>query len=189
MTYEELARIYESGERVIDRSLIPMLREQLAEDFFPITYPDSYCLSDILLACRDLLGGAEVHRCGKVYGFLEEPYALTKPLTVTAEQICAAASQIGDGFLPAEIKIGEHIIGPADWLRGALAVLCGEETVTLTPAPWQIDLDEFPALRDMKLSDGWIHRSDFRDRHLSRRARLQSWTIRMSARSARRIKG
>lgn len=187
VTYEELAKIYGGGDRVIDRSLIPTIRGQLEEDFFPITMPDSYCLSDILLACRDLLGGAEVHRCGKVYGFLEEPCQISVPLSVTAEEIRASAAQIGDGFLPTEIAIGAHKIGPADWLRGALAVLCGAETVNLSPAPWQIDLDEFPALRDMKLSDGWIHRSDFRDLHLSRRARLQSWTFRLPVGSARRL--
>jgi hypothetical protein len=107
---------------------------------------------------------------------------------VTAEEIRASATQIGDGFLPTEIVIGAHKIGPADWLRGALAVLCGAETVNLSPAPWQIDLDEFPALRDMKLSDGWIHRSDFRDLHLSRRARLQSWTFRLPVGSVRRLR-
>ena len=98
-----------------------------------------------------------------------------------------AAPQIGEGFLPIEIRVGTHTVGPADWLRGALAVLCGEERVTLTPAPWQIDLDQFPATRDMKLSDGWIHRTDFRDEHLSRRARLQSWTWRLPRGSKRLI--
>lgn len=98
-----------------------------------------------------------------------------------------AAPQIGEGFLPIEIRVGMHTVGPADWLRGALAVLCGEERVTLTPAPWQIDLDQFPATRDMKLSDGWIHRADFRDEHLSRRARLQSWTWRLPCGSKRLI--
>ena len=59
--------------------------------------------------------------------------------------------------------------------------------MTLTPAPWQIDMDQFPAIRDLKLDGGWIHRADFRDEHLSRRARLQSWTYRLPRGSQRFI--
>ena len=187
VTYEELNRIYRAERGAIDRSLIPELRRQLREDFFPLTLPDSYSLSDLMLACRDLLMGQERHVCGNVYGFLEEPHAIASPVTVSAEEIRAAAAQIGDGFLPISLCVGEHTVGPADWLCGALDVLCGAERVTLMPAPWQIDLDQFPAVRDMKLSDGWIHRADFRDRHLSRRFRLQSWTFRLPRGTARRI--
>ena len=187
VTYEELARIYCEDKREIDMTTIPALRDQLCEDFFPITVPDSYCISDILLACRDLLMGKASHRCGNVYGFLEEPRAVTAPVTVTAEEIRAAASSIGDGFLPTEIRVGAHTVGPADWLRGALEVLCGAEQVTLSPAPWQIDMDQFPATRDMKLSDGWIHCDSFRDEYLSCRARWQSWTYRLPKETSRRI--
>ena len=185
VTYRELVQIYDGGERVIDRAQIPVIRRQLADGFFPMTLPQSYCLTDMLYACRDLLLGKERHVCGKVWGFLEEPYAIAEPMTLTAEEITAAADQIGDGFLPTAIRIGDRQIGPADWLRAALAVLCGEAQVTLTPAPWQIDMDQFPTIRDLKLSGGWIHRADFEDRHLSRRARLQSWTYRLPRGSAR----
>ena len=187
VTYEELAQIYCMGEREITRETLPTLRAQLEEDFFPTTLPDSYCISDMFYACRDLLLGQGGHKCGNVYGFLENPSVITAPLTVTAEEIRASAEGIGDGFLPTEITVGEQVIGPADWLRAAMAVLCGEERVTLTPAPWQIDMDQFPAIRDMKLSDGWIHRADFRDEHLSRRARLQSWTFRLPKNTDRKI--
>lgn len=185
VTYEELAQIYASGERKITREAIPAIRAQLEKSFFPVTVPESYCLTDVLYACRDLLLGRDAHSCGRVYGFLEEPYAITEPLTLTAEEIRAAAGAIGEGFLPTSIRVGEHLIGPADWLRGALEVLSGASAVTLVPAPWQIDMDQFPAIRDMKLSDGWIHRADFRDEHLSRRARLQSWTFRLPRGSRR----
>ena len=187
VTYEELAQIYREGERVVTKEDIPDLRAELEKCFFPTTLPKSLCLTDMLYACRDLLRGQARHVCGKVYGFLEEPYAITAPVMLTADEIVSAAEQIPDGFLPTEIRIGAQRIGVADWLRGALAVLCGEEQVTLTPAPWQIDMDQFPAIRDMKLSDGWIHRADFRDEHLSRRARLQSWTFRLPRGSARMI--
>jgi hypothetical protein len=185
VTYKELAEIYCRGKRRIVRDQIPDIRAQLEEDFFPITTPESYCLTDVLYACRDLLQGKETHVCGSVYGFLEEPYAITEPLTLTADRIVAAASQIRDDFLPTSLDVGGERIGPADWLRAALGVLCGEERVTLTPAPWQIDMDQFPAIRDLKLSDGWIHRADFRDEHLSRRARMQSWTFRLPRGSQR----
>ena len=82
-------------------------------------------------------------------------------------------------WLPRSVIVGSSILGTADWLRAALAVLCGEETVTVVPDTWQIDLDQFPKLRDMDLKQKWVDVKDLMDDHLSRRARLQTWTIRL----------
>jgi len=187
ITYEDLAKEILRNPRVIRKEELPMLKAQIDEYFFPVTVPDSYCISDILLACRDFLGGAETHTCGTVFGFLDVPYAIDHPVTVSAEDIRASAGAFGDGFLPTSVMAGAQKIGPADWLRAALEVLCGAETVTIMPAPWQIDMDQFPKIRDMNLKGSWIHAKSFEDKYLSQRYRLQSWTYHLPKGTQRKI--
>ena len=186
-TYGSLRSRYPKQERVITRDMLPEIASQLEERFFPVTVPDSFCLSDMLLAARDFLRGEEQHVCKAVCGFLDTPYAVETPVTLCAADVKAAAGQIGDGFLPERITVGDAVIGPGDYLRAALRVLLGEDTVTVVPAPWQIDLDQFPRLRDLNYRHSWIHDRDWEDRYLSHRLRLQSWTIRLPGGTARMI--
>lgn len=187
VTYGDIADKYRS-DRVISASDIPELKRALEEDFFPVTLPDSYCLSDILLACRDFLAGKSEHKCGRVYGFLDTPYSIPHPVKVTAEALRESASQIKDGcFLPTEIRVGDKVLGPADWLRAALIILDGAESATVVPDKWQIDLNEFPRLRDLSFTGSWVHADDFPDKYVSNRNRLQSWTIRLPKGTKRRI--
>ncbi len=182
-TYEMLAKQYSGDGRVIGKRDIPGIRSQLDEHFFPLTLPRSLCLCDLFLACRALLLGETSHTCGVVHGFLEEPYAISAPVTVTHAEMEASAARIpAQDWLPTEIAVGSTVLGPADWLRAALAVLSGEETVTVNPGAWQIDLNQFPWLRDLCLHPcGWPveTKESLKDEFLSRRARLQSWTIRL----------
>ncbi len=189
ITHKEAAEKYFSGERSITVDMLPDLKKQLTEYFFPVTIPDSYCISDILLACKDFLSGKTEHKCGKVYGFLSKPYAICEPVTLTAEEVKAASSQIGDKFLPEKITIGDKVIGPADWLRAALEVIIGADEVTVEPNVWQIDMDQFPYLRDLKHNKKtWpINGENFKDNYISERMRLQSWTFRLPKGTQRKI--
>ena len=190
VTYADFERMQCSEKRVLTKRMIPELRRQTEECFFPVTTPDSFCISDIFLACRDFLCGKSEHECGTVYGFLDTPYAISEPITVTAEQMRASAAgmeKVGSYFMPTEYRVGETVLGPADWLRAALAVLDGEKEITLLPDTWQIDLNQFPWLRDMNLKGTWVHSKDFEDQYLSERARLQSWTIRLEKGTPRMI--
>jgi len=187
-TYERLGNQYCRERRNIRLADLPALKAQLDEELFPVTLPHSYCLSDIFHACRAFLTGAENYECGKVRGFLEEPFAITAPVTVTKAEMIESAKRIpAEGWLPRSIIVGSEILGTADWLRAALAVLTGEETVTVTPDPWQIDLDQFPKLRDQDLKLKWVDTKDLMDNHLSRRARLQTWTIRLPEGTDRKV--
>lgn len=189
VTYKDIAEIYNSDERVITKDTLKEIKSQMTEDFFPITSPDSYCISDILLACRDILQGADFHTCKKVYGFLNTPYAITDSVTLTEEEVRTASTQLGDKFLPEKIIVGDKVIGPADWLRAALEVIDGAEVVMVNPGPWQIDLDQFPFYRDLFYAGEWkwVHSEDFKDNYLSERFRLQSWTIRLPKNTPRKI--
>ncbi len=190
ITHEEAAKKYFGGERSITPQMLPDLKKQLEETFFPVTSPDSYCISDILLALKDFLSGKAEHKCEKVYGFLSTPYAIDTPVTVTKDELIKSTSQIGNRFLPEKITVGNKVLGPADWLRAAMeVVISGEDQVTVNPGVWQIDLDQFPYLRDLKHNKKtWpINGEKFEDKYISERMRLQSWTFRFPKRTQRLI--
>ena len=187
-TYQSLAGTYCLPGRTLYRREIPALKAQLDEELFPVTMPRSYCLSDLFYACREFLLGKEEHSCGTVYGFLEEPFAVTASVTVTKAEMIESAKRIApEGWLPRSVVVGSSILGPADWLRAALAILCGADSVTVHPGPWQIDLDQFPKLRDLDLKQKWVDVKHLMDNHLSRRARLQTWTIRLPEGTQRKV--
>lgn len=188
VTYSDIARKYDASGRVICRADISSLKAALDEDFFPVTTPDTYSISDIFLACRDFLLGKEEHKCDKVYGFLDVPYAVPHPVKVTAEEMRESAAAMDvSRFLPTEITVSGKKMGPADWLRAALIILSGSKEATVVPDKWQIDLNEFPRLRDLTVKGSWVHSPKLEDRYLSDRMRLQTWTIRLPKGSKRRI--
>ena len=164
--------------RVITREHLQGIRASMQVGLAPIRTPVSFSVADVFLACRDLLCGAHSHTCGRTYGFLEAPYAIDREVVVTAREIVDAANAMDvSRFLPTRILVGAHTLGPADWLRGALDVLCGEKTVCVTPGAALPSLDVLPQLKDLRLT-GWVQSDDFEDRYLSNRLRLQSWTMR-----------
>ena len=180
-TYEEIAaRNAALPPRVIKRGDLPQLRAALRERLYSVTSPGSFCLTDMFLACRDMLLGKEEHACGKVYGFLSAPVPASSRFRVSAEDMRASAASLpAEGFLPEIIDVGGGKIGPADWLYAALDILCGEKEAEIIPGRPQLpSLDEIPQTRDLKLKGTWRHSDDFEDRYLSDRLRWQSWTMR-----------
>ena len=187
-TFSEIEKTLPKSRKVTLED-IPAIDKQLREAFFPITSPESLSLCDCMHACRNFLLGQTEHICGNSYGFLGEPYAISVPITLSADEIKQSATELDlSRFLPEFIYIGDKKIGPADWVKAALAVLCGEESVTIEPDSWQIDLDQFPAIRDLAYKNTWIHTKELEDRWLSNRFRLQTWTFRLPKGSQRMIK-
>ena len=182
-TYKTLAKEYETT-REIRLADIPFIKSQLDEAFFPVTFPDSYCLTDILYACRDFLLGETVHPCGWVFGFLDKPKAIDRPVTVSRAGMEASAKTLSDkDFLPLSVTVDGQELGTADWLRAALELLVsGADRVTVEPGEWQIDLEKhFPRLAHTCYKGTWVFSEDLQDTYLSDRLRLQSWTIRLPA--------
>ena len=141
--------------------------------------PMSLSLSDMMLACRDFLSGKNEHLCGDVYGFLDKPYEISTPITVSADDIIASCEQIKDGeFLPHKIKVGEEYIGPRDWLYAALDVILGAPCVEISPNPQLPCLNCMPEVRDSDFKGTWQHSDSFEDKYLSDRLRYQSYTMR-----------
>lgn len=179
-TYKELSEeLLADGERVVKRDFVPEIKKHLTKSFFPMQKPISLSLSDMMLACRDFLDGKDEHLCGDVYGFLDKPYEISAPITVSADDIIASCEQIKDGeFLPAKIKVGEEYIGPRDWLYAALDVILGAPCVEISPNPQLPCLNCMPEVRDSDFKGTWQHSDSFEDNYLSDRLRYQSYTMR-----------
>ena len=173
---EELAK---EPERVISLKDIPALRRSLSEEFFPVTSPASFSLSDIFYACAELLNGKEKHICKKTYGLLYQPFAVRESFTVTADEMKKSAENINTAaFIPEKIAVGDKYLGPADWLTAALDILCGEDFSLVVPKKQMPSLDRLPQVRDCAFKGTWRHSDTFEDNYLSERLRLQSWTMR-----------
>ena len=109
-------------------------------------------------------------------------------MTLTRKDLRLAARDIMDTFLPIYLTAGDKKLGVSDFLRAALVLLTEDkDEVTVTPAPWQIDLDEFPLIAKMNLKGSWVHSKDFEDAYISDRTRLQSYTIRLPRGTKRKI--
>ena len=190
ITYEDLEERSKEDTRVITKKELYTVRAQLDESFFPVTSPNSYCIADIFLACRDLLLGDNTHICSKVYGFLDTPYVAEEYVIINRDDAIDIAKNINtDNFLPSVFYINGKAIGPRDLLDAFLAFLLDEtQSYTVIPnKPWQIDLDQFPSLRDLNYKGSWIHTDLLQDNYLSNRLRLQAWTIRLPKDTERMI--
>ncbi len=179
--YEELAeKLKQEETRIVKKEDIPALYNAISENFYPVENPCSLSISDMFLACCDLLSGKDEHVCSKVYGFLDTPYAVTEEVTLSAKDIKESVKDIDTTrFLPTEIKVGDKIIGPADWLRAAMQVIMGKTEVTVKPDVAMPSLDAVPTLRDCDFATyRWMQSDDFEDKYLSKRLKLQAWTMR-----------
>ncbi|MBQ2736639.1 MAG: hypothetical protein IJF26_04335 [Clostridia bacterium] len=181
-TYAQITdELKKEGERVVKIEDVAEISRKLNESFENIRTPVSLSISDIMLACRDLLLGKKEHKCGDVYGFLSTPYAISEKVTLLADDIISSAKEIKNGeFLPTEITVGDTKIGPADWLFAALDVLQGAKEVTIVPRAQLPSLDIIPETRDAYFKGTWRHSDSFEDKYLSDRLRLQAWTLRFA---------
>lgn len=173
-------QIEPENHRVIQKQMLPVMRQALKKHFGPAQIPVSVSLSDMFFACAHFLNAEEDYPAGRVHGFLSEPIGVSQTHVVTAKALRNAAKTIDkNAFIPRRIQVGDTWIGPADFLYAALDVLTtGKDEVTIEPRRQQMDLTPYPTLKNMNLKGIWIHADSFQDNYLSDRLRLQAWTIR-----------
>ena len=177
-TYAELAA-ERSGARILKPTDIPAIRASLNENFYPLTAPVSLSISDVFAAALAFLRGDKAFAAGRVYGFLDTPYAITAPVTVSAADVRTAAAAIDpQTFLPTQIAVGDTLLGPADFLYAMLDVLCCAETVTLSPRAQNIDLSDFPLVENPPILAWSVHPPEFTAKWHLKRFPLQAWTMR-----------
>ena len=112
--------------------------------------------------------------------FLEAPRGITEPVTVTAGGIKSSAVTIDtESFLPMQIWVNGKALGPADWLSAAMAVLCGEQSVTVVRTNSLFrSISCPPRVCDCSFAGTWRHSDAFKDKYPSNRLRLQRRTFR-----------
>ena len=83
-------------------------------------------------------------------------------------------------FIPPAIRVGDKMIGPADFLYAALEVLeTGAASVELAPREQLGDFADVPTLADVDIFSGWpIHAKTLNNDLLNERLKLQLWTLR-----------
>jgi len=168
------------AERVkVTHPMLRKIKESLKEDFASLKDP-SLSISDVFCACVNFLRGGTEYVPDKAYGFLLKPFEIETPCRVTRVEIIKAAEKIDiSGFLPEKIPVGEKALGPADFLFAALEILTGNENeITLLPRAQLNDISHLPELCSFKLKGTWVHTPELEDNYLSKRVRLQCWTLR-----------
>jgi len=175
--------------RPIRRGDVAAIRESLRKDFGTIREPASWCVSDVFVAVVKLLRGESEYLPRAAYGFLDRPVGVSNEVVVSRADLTRAAEAMDvSGFLPAAIRVGEHTIGPADFLFAGLDVLIdGTESVSVLPKE---QLGRFkgtplePLEHRVRVKipgnprSGWMHTAAFRDEYTAPRLRWQLWTLR-----------
>lgn len=159
---------------------IPAIKASLENQLGPVSTPASWCVADCFQAAVKMLMGETEVAPGRVYGFLDAPKGVSKPVTVKAKDLRKAASELDmSRHLPTSIKVGRRQIGPADFMFAAFEVLeTGASKVRIQPREQLGDIAGVcPALAEFSQL-GWIYTPDFKDNYLSNRLRLQFWTMR-----------
>ena len=167
----------------ITKREIPEIRRALLKRLAPVGYPHTpWCVADAFQAAVRLLRGETSHLPGFVYGFLDSPRGVTRPVEVAAAELRVAAEKIDlDTFVPSEIAVGGQAIGPADFLLAALEVLeTGAEKVSVVPRDQLGPIGELmPSLATYSMKGGWpLYEDTFEDKYMTARLRLQLWTLR-----------
>ncbi len=182
----DLHKIQEHLDQKPIRKIVPADLPNIYNELSTHLYPPkngAYSVSEIFCACIDFLKGmSEVYPGNRLSrGFLDIPQGISTPVTVSREDILNAAQTINPiDFLPTNIQVGTHFIGPADMLFAMLEILTTDHaTVLLTPREQCVMMPEFEELCEFHMDgDSWMHSYDFHDEYVSDRLRLQSWTLR-----------
>ena len=172
----------EMNDRVkITRTDVPRLLKHMKAGLEPVEDP-SWCVSDIFQAAVRFLCGEREFLPAKAWGFLEKPVGVTEPVTLARADLVVAAKGIRlDAFMPPQIRVGDRMIGPADFLIAALETLATDAgRVTVGPRDQLGPVAKhLPKLPDFRFPGTWvIYSPDFRDDYLSNRLRWQFWTLR-----------
>jgi hypothetical protein len=85
----------------------------------------------------------------------------------------------GFAGVPEKIDISGSHIGPRDFLDAAGQLLMGNESAAIIPKAQMPDLSGFYRFEDFRLKGTWVYPDSFQDRWVTKRLKLQSWTIRM----------
>ena len=185
--YDELAEKVrrENAARILTKDRLPEIKARLERRFWNMSLcgdvtNGTYSISDLFAAAAHFCFTDDPFRPGRVRGFLDTPLSASQPAVLTADEVrTLAAAYRPDSFLPTHYRVNGKTLGPAELLFAMLDVAMGANSVTVTPRAQLPTLPfEFKTFEEARFDGSWMSLPDFKDRFLSHRLRLQSWTIR-----------
>lgn len=172
-------------QRAVTRSiskpqLIQLLEAVNGRFFYQIWEGNSFSLAEIFGATIHYLSGAQqVYTTESMLGPLEAPVGVGEPVLLQAADVVAVAGALaGSRVVPSSISAGGFGIGPGDLLKAARQVFSGSDQVRIAPSPQLPDMQSFYKMNDFKLANTWMYPASFADNWVTKRLKLQSWTIR-----------
>mgnify|MGYP003310993046 CR=1 FL=1 len=180
--FDQLTERLEKAEaaRLVTKEMLPQIQKNLEKELLWMHDPADLSVADCFFAAKHFMDSDRPYKPGKVHGFLYQPRGITRPVTLTAEQVRRMAADADPAkFLPPVFTTDGVEVGPADLLFAMLAVAQGAEEVTLTPRAQQINLDHLPWIRDIFFNGTWMFMPSYEDKYNSDRLRLQAWTARV----------
>lgn len=141
---------------------------------------ESYTPAELFAAAVDELAGRpDPWDAWAVMGPVYEPQALTEPVTLSAEAVCAAARQLQPVvYVPQAVQVGRVTLGPGDYLRAMAQVIEGAPEITLLPGPQLPEAADWPELAQRVTSREWLYPEGWTSDWVDKRLRWQAWTIR-----------
>lgn len=178
--YEDIWRAQAARHPLTLQRLLALLRQTEERFFFAEDGGEAFSLAELFEGCVHFLrGGQDGFTPTGWKGFWQAPAAVDTGATVSAEALRRAAEGLhGGDVVPAAVEVGAAKIGPADFLRGARAVLEGAREAVLAPGPALPDTKDFYRFDDFRLKGTWMYSEHFEDRFTTDRLRWQSLTIR-----------
>ncbi|MGI5895009.1 MAG: hypothetical protein ACOX6P_10540 [Candidatus Merdivicinus sp.] len=181
VTYEDIWKEERDRRHPLSRNrLISALRKAKERFFFVEEGGETFSLAELYEACIHFASGGQGDFTprGK-RGPLEQPFAISYPVTLRAEDIRREAEncRVFDG-VPSSLNIGGTQIGPADFMWAVLQMLEGREQISLSPFDCTIPTQNYYNFEKFALKHTWMHSETFEDNFTTERIRLQAWTIR-----------
>lgn len=175
------ARLACGRRPALERAWLPELRAQLAERFFFVRHAGAcYSLAELFFACAHFLAG-RTGACAaeNALGPVDRPYAAPQRLHLERAALAEAAGRLDRALpVPAQLEVGGQLIGPADFLRAALALLAeGGDSVEVEPGAPLPDTSAFYRMDDFRLAGTWMHSERFSFEGVIDRLRWQAWSI------------
>lgn len=147
--------------------------------FFAGNNGGSTSLAEMLGACAYFLSGEE-DLCPpvKMRGPTSEPQGIKESLWVDAGLLRQAAARlVKSETVPAQVQVGDHLIGPRDFMEAARQVLRGEPQAMVHPQSQSPEIAGFYHLDQAHLAGTWLYSPEFKDEWVTRHLKWQAWTI------------
>ena len=181
ITFQQVVESQPARSPISRADLEALLEAASRKFFFAGSGANSYSLAEMFATCAYFLaGGTGAYALEPINGPMDPPLGVSQLILLSAADLRQAAVRLaGAKTIPARVQVGGHQIGPRDFMEAARQVLHGAAQAEVLPRPQSPDTADFYHLDEANLAGTWLYSPNFRDEWVSRRLKLQAWTIHM----------